>query len=257
MAYIPRLTIPESGNPYYNTIESGGYNPCIVGDYPINASGKDRTGYPGLNVYPNCVGHTVGRFNEIIGKGDCSYLGSINAELFFSRFPKAQGLQTGTTPKLGAVICWQKGKATSGSDGAGHVAIVEKVINANSIVTSESGWGAKSPFWTKARTNNNGRWGQVADYKFQGFIYNPAVIFEICPYNEPNKVVKYGSFGNGVRWVQWHLNWQNYGLIVDGICGKMSDAAIRDFQKKHGLEDDGIVGPLTRSALVGALPWNC
>ena len=61
-----------------------------------------------------------------------------------------------------------------GTDGAGHVAIVEKVISATEVVTSESGWKASKPFWTQTRKKGTGNWGQGTGYKFLGFIYNPA-----------------------------------------------------------------------------------
>lgn len=40
---------------------------------------------------------------------------------------------------------------------------------------------------------------------------------------------------------------------IDGIHGRMTDAAVREFQNKRGLKIDGIVGPATRSALIRAL----
>lgn len=77
--------------------------------------------------------------------------------------------------KLGACMVWQKGATLTGSDGAGHVAIVEKIVSATEIVTSESGWGASKPFWTQTRKKgSDGNWGQGSGYKFLGFIYNPA-----------------------------------------------------------------------------------
>lgn len=45
------------------------------------------------------------------------------------------------------------------------------------IVTSESGWNSKTPFWTKTRKKGNGNWGAGSSYKFRGFIYNPATSF--------------------------------------------------------------------------------
>lgn len=72
-------------------------------------------------------------------------------------------------------MVWQKGKTLSGSDGAGHVAIVEKVISNTEVYTSESGYGASKPFWNQTRKKGAGNWGQNSNYKFLGFIYNPAV----------------------------------------------------------------------------------
>jgi uncharacterized protein (TIGR02594 family) len=38
---------------------------------------------------------------------------------------------------------------------------------------------------------------------------------------------------------------------IDGIWGRRSDTAVRNFQAKNGLEVDGIVGPATQMALFG------
>ena len=48
-------------------------------------------------------------------------------------------------------------------------------ISATEIVTSESGYGSKTPFWTKRRKKGTGNWGAGSGYTFLGFIYNPAV----------------------------------------------------------------------------------
>lgn len=74
----------------------------------------------------------------------------------------------------------------------------------------------------------------------------------VCPYKEPNYYISRGSSGNGVKWVQWHLKRLGYDIGksgTDGICGRMTDAAIRKFQRDKKLEVDGIVGPKTRAAL--------
>src|SRR5574344_664381 len=110
-----------------------------------------------------------------------------NAENFIERAKEA-GLQVGMTPKPGAIMCWMKGSTLSGSDGAGHVAIVEKVYDNNHVYTSESGYGS-SAFWNQHRYNNNGRWGCGSNYSFKGFIYNPAVKDEPAPAPKPSKSV--------------------------------------------------------------------
>ena len=96
-----------------------------------------------------------------------------NAEQFVTR-AKALGLTVGQTPRLGAIAVWQAGATLQGTDGAGHVAIVEKMVSDTEIVTSESGWKAAKPFWTQTRKKGTGNWGQGSSYKFLGFIYNPA-----------------------------------------------------------------------------------
>lgn len=42
-------------------------------------------------------------------------------------------------------------------------------------------------------------------------------------------------------------------LVVDGIVGKNTDYAIRAFQRDHGLEIDGVIGPKTSAALDKAI----
>ena len=61
-----------------------------------------------------------------------------------------------------------------------------------------------------------------------------------------------GSKGAEVRALQELLNALAYGLDADGIFGKATEAAVRDFQKINGLSVDGIVGAQTWAALEGA-----
>lgn len=161
-AFKPRLTRPEAGNKYYITKGAGGYSDAIKGK-PVDTL---------CNTLSNCVGYAYGRFNEIGGYGCCKYLRPVNAENFIQF---AGGLTVGQVPKLGACMVWRKGATLSGGDGAGHVAIVEQIVSATEIVTSESGYGSKTPFWTKRRKKGTGNWGAGSGYTFLGFIYNPAV----------------------------------------------------------------------------------
>lgn len=161
MNFQPRLTRPEAGNKYYITKSAGGYSDAIKGS-PTDSA---------CNVLSNCVGYAFGRFNEIVGEGACKYLRPVNAENFIQY---KGSLEVGQTPRLGACMVWQRGATLNGSDGAGHVAIVEQIISDTEVVTSESGWNAAKPFWTQTRKKGNGNWGEGSDCKFLGFIYNPA-----------------------------------------------------------------------------------
>jgi peptidoglycan hydrolase-like protein with peptidoglycan-binding domain len=78
----------------------------------------------------------------------------------------------------------------------------------------------------------------------------PAAKNEVkCPYMEPTRLIKRGSIGAGSKWVQWQLNRHGSSLDVDGDFGKLSVNALIAFQKKKGLDADGICGPATRAAL--------
>ena len=70
------------------------------------------------------------------------------------------------------------------------------------------------------------------------------------PFMEPETVVKIGSRGESVKWVQWYL-WR-FGIMdreeIDGIFGNKTDAAVREAQKRLKLEQDGKVGSETRMA---------
>jgi peptidoglycan hydrolase-like protein with peptidoglycan-binding domain len=58
--------------------------------------------------------------------------------------------------------------------------------------------------------------------------------------------IRYGSRGEGVNCVQATMNYyDDAGLVVDGIDGPATTAAVKHFQKVSGLSADGIVGPLT------------
>lgn len=156
-----RTSKPEAGNKFYITTSRGGYSTCIQGK-PTDV----------CNVLANCVGYACGRFNEIIGSMKYPSL-NCNAENFIER-ARSLGLAIVSYPTLGGIMVWQKGSTLSGNDGAGHVAIVERIDSGNQIYTSESNYGS-SAFYNSIRTNSNGRWGCGSAYTFRGCIVNPAI----------------------------------------------------------------------------------
>lgn len=174
-----RTKKPEAGNKFYNTKSNGGYSTCIQG------KPTDK----GCNVLANCVGYACGRFNEIIGEMKYPSL-NCNAENFIERAKNTYGLEVGQTPKVGAIMCWQHG-TLSGSDGAGHVAIVEKVISDTEVYTSESSYSGTA-FFNATRKKGTGKWG-ISNYTFRGFIYNPAIKPEPTPTPTPSDKFNIGD----------------------------------------------------------------
>lgn len=61
--------------------------------------------------------------------------------------------------------------------------------------------------------------------------------------------ISYGSSGDDVKKLQKTLNSKGYSLTVDGIFGKNTQSAVKDYQKKNGLSVDGIVGAKTWGSL--------
>lgn len=63
---------------------------------------------------------------------------------------------------------------------------------------------------------------------------------------------------SGTRWLQAILNAYGASLVVDGAWGPLTDAALRTYQRTRNVANsvvngngDGIVGPMTRAALLG------
>lgn len=234
-----RTTCPNN-NPYYITTDCGGYSYAI----------KGKPQKVGANVLANCVGYANGRFAEIIGKNKIEYQLVCNAENFITK-AKGYGLSISETPTLGGIMVWE-GKGSL----AGHVAIVERIDNGNSIFTSESAYGG-SAFYNKTRTNSNSNWGMNSNYRFLGCIINPA--------NPEPKPTPSGD--ENIKYIQRKLN-ERYGtnLIVDGIYGSNTHKALIiglqseiNSQYHAGLSVDGIFGPRTKNACpvvrVGASGW--
>jgi peptidoglycan hydrolase-like protein with peptidoglycan-binding domain len=68
--------------------------------------------------------------------------------------------------------------------------------------------------------------------------------------NPGQPTISVGATGGAVRRLQRALRrTPNLGLVVDGVFGPLTDAAVKEFQQGAGLTVDGIVGPLTWDAL--------
>jgi len=228
MKFKERLSAPSETNKFYLKAGKGGYNRAME----INT----RT----HSCLPNCVGMVHGRWLESQEKTDYNKYDKLptgNAENYFPY--KKDGYKRGQTPKVGAVICWRKGKAGNPDDGAGHVAFVEKVFDNGDVLTSNSAYGG-SRYYTK-RYLKSKNYYMGAKYTFQGFIYNP------CDFTEPydlDRILKSGCKGDDVKHLQKTLK-----IKVSGTYDKKTIKTVKAYQKKKKLTVDGIVGKNTAHAL--------
>lgn len=148
----------------------GALSPCILG--------KGASANEDFNVLPNCVGFSVGYYNQLHGQTYCRYFGSYDATYFYD-LGISQGLRGDTSVNAdivpGSLLCW----GGYGSHTQGHCAIVESVVSPTHIKCNESGWN----FGVKYRTNvdyylRNGCWENNwltvnNGYFFKGIIYPP------------------------------------------------------------------------------------
>lgn len=163
MSYTPRTTRPNDGDPYWTKTTYGGYNEQILG----NSVNRPWSG----SVLPNCTGYVHGRFMELANQPydyDPSILPWGNASTYYGN----SSLEKGQDPRLGSCMVW--------GVGAGHVAIVEEIIDNDTVVTSESDYGNSSAGGTVfvTRTRHRGwNWGYYSGYSraFLGFLYHPNI----------------------------------------------------------------------------------
>ena len=121
--------------------------------------------------------------------------------------------------------------------------MVEEIKSDGSIITSESGYGCASPFWTSHRYKESGNWGQSTAYRFLGFIYQPDTV--------PSAMIKRGDKGESVTWLQTKL--VEHGYLrqneIDGDYGTITFGALLAFQYDNKLDVDGICGAQTKAKL--------
>lgn len=73
------------------------------------------------------------------------------------------------------------------------------------------------------------------------------------PAPDPIPYPHLGSQGEEVKKIQSGLNQIGYNLKVDGDWGKNTQTAVLDFQKKAGMNPDGLWGPKSEAALAAAI----
>lgn len=62
-------------------------------------------------------------------------------------------------------------------------------------------------------------------------------------------MLRIGRRGDEVLRLQRALSAAGAALTVDGVCGRVTEIAVQQFQDARGLAPDGVVGPATARAL--------
>lgn len=210
--FTPMLKAPAKSDKYYVNYENGGYSTAIA----IN----EKTGW----VLPNCVGHANARWHKLLGKKVDWSIPCCNAEDFME-YAKSKGFKTGSTPKLGAILVWSKGKKHNESDGCGHVGIVEEIKSNGDVIMSASNYNG-TEFYTQLITKSSGyKFG--SGYKFEGFIY-PGIEYDSNPAPTPKtienryKVIKNGKQIEADTYLENAISTakEKNAIVIDSTTGK-------------------------------------
>lgn len=155
--FVKRTTAPDRTDKRYINYQYGGLSIACAID--------KQTGF----VLENCVGYCHSRWLELMGATAPNWkIPACNAEDWYE-IAQQNGFKVGMTPKLGAVACWKQGKTWNGSDGAGHVAIVEE-INDNYDFSGSSSHYNGCIFDLMTFTKASG-YAYKEGFVFLGFIY--------------------------------------------------------------------------------------
>lgn len=103
---------------------------------------------------------------------------------------------------------------------------------------------------------DSGKWELSLPLRIRGIEINEGVLLgetvRASAYDDSEQMLRLASppiRGDEVKKVQEALKEANFRVTIDGVFGKETEEAVRQFQKARGLPADGIVGPVTRSAL--------
>lgn len=203
VTFIPRTEAPSERNACYYSNE----NPFYAAGYGM----------------PNCTAYAWGRFYEILGS--IPKLSTADAGQWFGN--TSDGYKRSQNPQEGAVICW------SNPGEAGHVAIVEKIIDDKTIKISESAWGGfiDGDDWKYSTITKSGNsWNYSGSFVFQGFIYNPKVTSggAVGDYVSKSEVISKNAFISeaemriNARYIWQYLGAKGWTLnAVAGMLGNM------------------------------------
>lgn len=235
--------IPEEGSPVKEIVAKAKSQIGVKENPSGSNKVKYNTEYYGRVVcgsaYPWCCTFIWWLFKKC-GASDLFYGGKKTASCTtLMSFYKQKG-QFSKTPKVGGLVFFNWGSGAA----ARHIGIVTKLNADGSITTIEGN--------TAIGNDSNG--GEV----MQRTRYSNQILGYAYPYTGGSSkvtitldVLRKGSKGDSVKALQILLNGYGYSCgTADGDFGAKTEAAVKKFQKAHGLTADGIVGQATWNALL-------
>ncbi|MGN0784594.1 MAG: NlpC/P60 family protein [Candidatus Aphodomorpha sp.] len=95
-------------------------------------------------------------------------------------------------------------------------------------------------------TGESGNWYAVTYGDLSGYVYKTYVSLQTAPSSGSTTLLRSGSRGSAVKQLQEQLILLGYlDDRADGIFGRLTDAAVRQYQRRNGLTVDGIAGKIT------------
>ena len=95
-------------------------------------------------------------------------------------------------------------------------------------------------------TGESGNWYAVTYGDLSGYVYKTYVSLQAPPSSGSTTLLRSGSRGSAVKQLQEQLILLGYlNDRADGIVGRLTDAAVRQYQRRNGLTVDGIAGKIT------------
>ena len=144
---------------------------------------------------------------------------------------KSNGRHTASAFRAGDVV--QRGR----KDKSGHTWIVCELVNGKRFVANAHYKKLKGTYAVmdaKPKNIVTSKWKYYKCYTVLGAV---------------RKYYQKGDYGYDVLYIQQFLNWYGIKVTADGDFGAKTDAAVKKFQKAHGIEPTGRVGVKTIKAM--------
>ena len=180
------------------------------------------------------LGGTIYHGSDTMYRKFCVNKGELN---------KGKRTDRGTLKPGTAVFVWNGSSYSHVGLYAGNGIVIEAMSTLKGVTTTKVTAGK----WT--------HWGELAGIDYVNAGQNEQLTNNNEQLKELTipKTIRKGSKGDAVKEMQSILEELGYDLGpcgVDGDFGRMTEKAVKAFQKDHGLKVDGIVGPLTKKELM-------